>query len=185
MEGYTCMPMLKTIQQLSPSKFNCAWKGFYNLQFEASFRSFHAEQISFTSNSKSFQIFSLEFNFWPSHQSHSHMIRLTIFIYWLNRYCLGFSLINIYIYRVCNREVEIDSLSTRQSVRFLRLWFLVERSDITFQRKYLKGIGCEWDPAAWNDFKLWETKLIKIDIIWSCPFCVQGEKTLDKTSNIQ
>ena len=46
----------------------------------------YMQQIPFTSNS--FQIVSLEFNFWPSNQNHSRMIRLWFSLAEQN--CLGF-----------------------------------------------------------------------------------------------
>ena len=41
----------------------------------------YMQQISFTYNFFQICVFSLDFNFWPSHQNHSHMIGL-IFIGW-------------------------------------------------------------------------------------------------------
>ena len=116
----------------------CAWKGISYLQLEGSL-SPPMQQISFTSNS--FQMFSLEYNFWPSHQHHSHMIRL-IFIGWTY---LPRILINLIIIDRGHSPRQPNNCKTSSKVS--QAVILVGKSEIKFhfQWKHLKGIGCEWD----------------------------------------
>ena len=122
---------------------NCKWKSFSYLQLEGSLSSFHEADLTQSSTSNSFQIliFSLEFNFWPSHQHHSHMIRL-IFIGWAK---LPRILINIIIIDWGHSPRQPNCKTSSLSLVSQAVVILVGKSEIKFQWKHLKGIGCEWD----------------------------------------
>ena len=95
------------------------------------------KQISFTCNS--FQIFSLEFNFWLSHQNHSlgNLLNGCLAIR------LSGNIPSIYNYYIDQNPRQFCSANENQSDHVTVI--LVGRSEIKFQWKYLKGIGCEWD----------------------------------------